>query len=142
MRVSAPAFPAFQPLLARLGCGRRTAKTAGRLRHATLSELEASLAPALPEGLFTPSAAAAAHSRERIFTLARTVWSWLWQILQRNTSCREVVRQMQALLAAQELEPCAEDTGAYCQARQKIELACLEQLFAASAQSAGAAAPP
>jgi hypothetical protein len=140
MRISAPAFPSFQPLLARLGCGRRTAKTAGRLRGATLSQLESSLAPALPGGLFTRSAAAA-HSRERIFTLARTVWSWLWQILQRNTACREVVRQMQALLAAQELEPCAEDTGAYCQARQKLELGLLQQLFAASAQSAGQAAP-
>jgi hypothetical protein len=140
MRLSAPAFPAWQPFLARLGCGRRPAKTVAVLRHTTLSQLESSLAPALPEGLFTRRATAA-HSRERVFTLGRTVWCWIWQILQGNAACREVVRQMQAVLAAQELELCAEDTGAYCQARQKIELGLLAQLFAASAQSAEAAAP-
>jgi len=105
------------------------------LRRATLAQIEARLAPALPrlrldQSQFDPS------SRERIFPLFRTFWCWIWQILQGNTSCREVVRQVQALFALENGPAVDEATGAYCQARRKIPLTLLENALEATAKSA------
>ena len=83
-----------------------------------------------------------AHSRERIFTLQRTVWCWLWQILQGHTSCREVVRQVQALFALHGgraggglARPPTARRAASCPRR------CWPTLFAASAASASNGRP-
>ena len=59
------------------------------------------------------------------FPLARTFWCWVWQILQGNTSCREVLRQFQALLSLLEEPPINEDSSAYCQARAAVPQALL-----------------
>jgi hypothetical protein len=133
-----PFFPAWRPRLA--AAGRRWAHSLARLRHATLSQIEDRLAPALPPDLLQKPAAGD-YSREQVYTLVRTWWCWVWQIFQANTSCRQVVLQVQALLAlaqGPELEP---DSSAYCQARAKLPLALLEQAFAASAASAEGRAP-
>lgn len=133
-----PFFPAWRPRLA--AAGRRCAHSLARLRHATLSQIEDRLAPALPTDLLQKPAAGA-YCREQVYTLVRTWWCWVWQIFQANTSCRQVVLQVQALLAlgqGAELEP---DSSAYCQARAKLPLALLEQAFAASADSAEKRAP-
>jgi hypothetical protein len=132
-------FPAWRPVFAPLGRG--TVAVVRTLRQATLAQIELRLGPALPAALLVQNPSAA-HSRERIFTLSRTVWSWLWQSLQAQTSCREVVRQVQALFALHEARPVDEGTAAYCQARSKLPTALLEQLFTASARSAEQAAPP
>jgi hypothetical protein len=134
-----PFFAPWRPRLA--PAGRRCAQTLQPLRQATLSQIEDRLAPALPAGLLLKPAAGD-HSRQQVFTLARTWWCWVWQVLQANTSCREVVRQVQALLA---LGPGPELEGgnsAYCQARAKLPLSLLEKAFAASAQSAEGRARP
>jgi len=112
------------------------AQTALRsLRQATLAQIEERLAPALdPQTLQKPGSGD--HSRERIFTLPRTFWCWIWQILQGNTSCREVVRQVQALFALQGLPPVAAGTSAFCQARDKLPLNLLASAFVFSARSA------
>jgi hypothetical protein len=56
-------------------------------------------------------------------------------VLQANTSCREVVRQVQALFALEGGASLDEATGAYCQARKKTSRALWEKAFAASAKS-------
>lgn len=106
-----------------------------KLRRATLAQIESRFASALPACLLDKPQSEQ-YSRERIFPLFRTFWCWVWQILQANTSCREVVRQVQALFALENAGAVDEATGAYCQARSKLPLALLERAFRATAHNA------
>lgn len=132
-----PFFPAWRH---RLGPTRSSLPLPRQFRRATLAQIEARLAPALPDGLLAPRQAND-HSRERVFPLFRTFWCWVWQVLQANTSCREVVRQVQALFALECAGSVDGATGAYCQARSKIPLSVLEGALDATAQSAQRKAP-
>lgn len=134
-----PFFPGLRASLAPMGA--RTQHTARSLAQATLLQIEERLNPALPADLLKKPGQGN-HSRERIFSLVRTFWCWIWQILQANTSCREVVRQVQALFAAFTDEELDEATSAYCQARSKLPLSLLQGAFQASARSAEKRASP
>ena len=113
----------------------------GSLRQATLSQIEDRFAAALPDSLL-PQYPNKTHSRLRIFSVYRTFWCWLWQLLQGPASCREVVRQLQSLFllhdAPQKIEV---GTSAYCQARSGLPSALLETVFNASFRSAERGAP-
>lgn len=113
----------------------------GSLRQATLAQIEERFAPALDSKLLQPLGFGN-HSRQRVFCLSRTFWCWIWQVLQTNTSCREVVRQVQALLALHSSKPLDGRTGAYCQARSKLPLSLLRKLFGQSFLSAEQACAP
>ena len=89
-----PVFPAWIRHLAPMKP--RRALAAPPDRPITLAQLETRLAPCLPAGLLDRPASGP-HSRDRIYSLPRTFWSWLWQMLNHNAPCREVVRQVQAL---------------------------------------------
>jgi Transposase DDE domain len=136
--MNTPFFPALRPVLAPMGA--RARQIAGSLRQATLAQIEQSLAPALPAQLLLKPARGQ-HSRQRVFSLDRTFWCWIWQIFQANTSCREVVRQVQALLSLLQNPLPNESTSAYCQARGKLPLPLLQKAFAASGRSAEKLAP-
>src|ERR1039457_878975 len=97
----------------------RFVATGLRLRQTTLSQIETRLGNCLP-GRLLAKPAAGSHSRDRIYSLSRTFWGWLWQMLNHNASCREVVRQVQALCALQGGPAVDEDTGGYCQARAHL----------------------
>ena len=131
-------FPAWRH---RLGPKGRSSSSLRAIRPATLAQVEAQLAPALPPGLLQ-APRQGEHSRNRIFPLFRTFWCWFWQVLQANTSCREVVRQVQALFALEGGANVDEATGAYCQARKKVPQALLEKALVAAAQSAQRLARP
>jgi hypothetical protein len=131
--MNTPYFPGWRQVLAPMGT--RARHTAYSLRQATLSQIEQVLAPALPDELFHKPAIGR-HSRRRVFPLARTFWCWIWQVFQANTSCREVVRQVQALLALLQHPVPDESTSAYCQARANLPLSLLQKAFAASGRSA------
>lgn len=131
-------FPAWRPILAPMRAQRPA--SANPLERATLCQIEQRLAPALPAALLDKPAKGL-HSRERIFSLARTFWCWIWQIFQSNTSCREVVDQLQTLLGVLEEPLIDQDSSAYCQARAKLSLPLLEQALVASHQSAQKHAP-
>lgn len=45
------------------------------------------------------------NSRERVFSLRLTCECFLWQVLKPRPACREVVRQVQALLRLQGRPP-------------------------------------
>jgi len=118
-----------------------------RLRHAaqplaraTLSNIEQCLSPALPADLLEKPAAGP-HCRSRVFPLGRTFWCWIWQVFQGNTSCRQVVQMVQALLGVLEQPDIPSDGSAYCQARAKLSSGLLERAFTASALSARKKAP-
>jgi hypothetical protein len=62
------------------------------------------------------------NSRERIFSVPVTFWAFLSQILSPNSSCREAVRKVGALLHLEHSRQIDEDTSAYCQARLRLPL--------------------
>jgi Transposase DDE domain len=68
------------------------------------------------------------HSRNRRWNLRLVFWTFLWQVAQTGASCREAIRQAQALCqnAGRPLPP---DTDSpYCQARGGLPLERLEQI--------------
>jgi hypothetical protein len=131
-----PFFPAFRSRLAALG--RRTAHT---LRQTTLTQLQQHLRQALPPPLLSAQDEGP-HSRERVFSLRLTCECFLWQMLRPKTSCREVVRQVQALCRLNGWQPVAQGDSAYIQARQRLPRERLEKALTATAQAASARLRP
>lgn len=133
-----PDFPQLRPLLAPLGsCSVK--ETLKPLRQATLSQIETHLGPILPTGCLD-NHASKDHSRERLLPLERTFWCWLWQILQCNTSCRDVMKQV-AMLFALQGRSIDENSSAYCQSRKLILQGLLQQIYSHTAQAAFRWAP-
>ena len=110
-----PFFPAFRARLAPLG------RRVQHLRQQSLCHLELLLGPFLPPGLLS-QAEEGTNSRERVFSVRRTFFGFLYQVLKPDTSCREIVRQIQALFALHDQGPVDENTSAYCQARKRLPL--------------------
>jgi len=128
--MTTPYFPALRPRLAALG--RRTAQT---VRQTTLAQLQEHLGQFLPAWLLCPEQEGL-NSRERIFSLRLTFECFVWQLLKPQTSCREVVRQVQALFRARGKGLIDEGDSAYVQARQRLPKERLEQALSATAQAA------
>jgi hypothetical protein len=124
-----PLFPDFQPLFGGFRQGLE------RIRKASLSQLELILGPFLPTHLLS-QADDGPNSRERIFTVRRTFWGFLFQVLTPGTSCREVALQLRALLGLQGDKLIGTSSGAYCQARARLPLEPLEQALHHSARTA------
>ena len=110
-----PFFPAFRPRLAALG------RRVQHLRQQSLGHLELLFQPLLPPGLLS-QADEGLNSRERVYSVRRTFFGFLGQVLKPDSSCREIVRQIQALFALQDRGPVDENTSAYCQARKRLPL--------------------
>ena len=127
-----PFFPAWRRRFRR----RREpiATTLASLRRCTLTKLEESLGPLL-RGLDALSPAHAS-ARERPYSVRRTFWCFLWQQLQLDVACREVVRQLQAMLLLESRPPVDEGTSAYCQARERLPESLLVQALKTTAQAA------
>src|SRR6185369_3710645 len=89
-----PFLPPLRALLAPMG--RRSLPRCRSIAQLTLSQLERCFSKALPPALLCQNRAGD-HCRERIFSQARTFWCWVWQVLQANTSCREVAQQVRSL---------------------------------------------
>lgn len=108
-----PIFPLWRARLA--GFGSRVQE----FRRATLSQIEAFFAPFLPTTILS-QADEGPNSRQRQFTLRRTFWGFLSQALNPGTSCRELVRQLQALLGLTSQKQIDAANSAYCQARARL----------------------
>lgn len=125
-----PFFPDFRSRLAALG--RRTLRP---LRQATLAQLQQHLADCLPAPLLS-SEEEGLNSRKRVFSLRLTFECFVWQLLKPRTSCREVVRQVQALIRLAGGALIDEGDSAYVQARQRLPRERLEKALALTAQAA------
>ena len=110
-----PFFPVWRARLAPIGQRIRN------LRQQSLCHLELLLAPFLPPGLLS-QADEGPNSRDRVFSVRRTFFGLLYQVLKPDTSCREIVRQVQALFALHDRGQVDENTSAYCQARKRLPL--------------------
>jgi hypothetical protein len=131
-----PFFPALRPRLA--AC--RTSATQ-QIRQASLAQLEHFL-----QGIFPPHCLAqedgGQNSRDRIYTLSLTLQCFLWQLLKPRTSCREAVRQVQALFRTLKGGLIDEGTSGYCQARERLPRERIERLIEVAAQTAERRAGP
>ncbi|MGA9451787.1 MAG: IS4 family transposase [Verrucomicrobiia bacterium] len=125
-----PCFPAFRPRLAALGC-----RANPTLRQATLGQLQEHLRNLLPAPLLSATEEGP-NSRDRVFNLRLTFECFVWQMLKPKTSCREVVRQVQALLGLHQRDSLDEGNSAYIQARQRLPRERLEKALVATAQAA------
>jgi Transposase DDE domain len=128
--MNTPLFPAFRARLAALG-----QRTVCRLRQTTLPQLARHLAELIPVHLLA-NADEGPNSRQRLFTLRLTCECFLWQMLKPRTACREVVRQVQAVVCLQGNGPVEAGASAYIQARQRLPQECLEGVLAATARAA------
>jgi len=126
-------FPSWRPVLAPMRSPVKA--TLASFKAATLCQIEASLGAGL-DGSLWGKPRVKAHSRCRIYSRHRVFWCWIWQMLGRHTSCREVVRQVQGLFALGLGRRVGGGTGAYCRSRAKLPLELMEQALLSSAAAA------
>ena len=128
-----PDFPAWHGRFARPPGGGLRAACAD-LRRCTLDRLEDLFGPCLASLAALDPARASA--RERPYSVRRTWWCFLWQMLHGHASCRQVVRQFQAQQLLTGQRPVDDDNSGYCQARARLPESLLLAALAASAQAA------
>jgi len=131
--VHTPFFPQFRARLAALGQRVQT------VRQQSLPQLDLLFGPLLPAWLLSQSDEGP-NSREQIYTVRRTFFGFLYQVLNPACSCREVVRQIQALFALVSAHRVSKATGAFSQARGRLPLEILARLrcaVAAQTEKAG-----
>jgi len=128
-RFTTPCFPQFRCKLAALG-----RRKAGRPQPSAPIDIEAQFKRFLPAGApELPNDGK--YRRNRKFPFAMVFWCFIWQVLKPRTSCREVVRQVQAFGETESLRY-DESTSAYCQARLRLPESCLRKALADSAAAA------
>jgi Transposase DDE domain len=128
-----PFFPQLRARLAALGKAVRT------LRRQSLPHLDFLFGPLLPTWLLS-QADEGPNSREQIYSVRRTFFGFLYQVLNPDCPCREVVRQVQSLFTLLSPRRVSEHTGAYCQARGRLPIDSLARLRCAVAAHAQKAA--
>src|SRR5467141_4946249 len=124
-----PFFPPWRARLAALG------QRVEQLCQQSLAHLEQLLGPLLPPGLLS-QCEEGPNSRDRIYSLRRTFFGFLYQVLKPDCPCREIVRQVQALFGLHGQSLVDEGTSAYCQARNRLPLDTLQRLRVALAAAA------
>jgi hypothetical protein len=116
-----PLFPAWRSRLAAFG------RRVHRVRQESLLNLELLFAESIPPWLLSQTDEGT-NSRDRVYSVRRTFWGFLYQVLNPSCPCREIVRQIQALFCLNSLGSVDEDTGGYCQARGRLPLDILARI--------------
>ncbi len=129
-----PFFPQLRQRLAPLG------RRVQHLRQHSLLHLDPLFSPLLPPGLLS-QADEGPNSRDRVYSVRRTFFGFLYQVLHPDCPCRQVVRQIQALFALHNGGRVDAGTSAYCQARDRLPLDVLPRLRCAAAAHAEKARP-
>jgi hypothetical protein len=121
-----PFFPLWRARLAPMG------QRVRNLRQQSLLQLDLLLSSFLPPGLLS-QADQGPNSRDRIYNVGRTFFGFLYQVLNPDCPCREVVRQIQALFALHNGGRVGKGTSAYSQARGRLPWDILPRLRCALA---------
>jgi Transposase DDE domain/Insertion element 4 transposase N-terminal len=119
MASSTPFFQAFGPLL----FGRRPRSQVEMVRRlSSLEELYGVFGDLFPERMLGVTKEGA-NSRRRSLPAVVTFWAFVSQVLSPKSSCREVVRKVEAWWRWQRLHSAsAVSASAYCQARARLDL--------------------
>src|SRR5437667_12140457 len=110
-----PFVPQFRARLAALG------KRVHTLRQQSLPHLDLLFGALLPTWLLSQSDEGP-HSREQIYSVRRTFFGFLYQVLNPACPCLGIVRQVQSLFALLSRRQVSEATGAYCLAPARLAL--------------------
>jgi hypothetical protein len=125
-----------------------TRKEAARMRHSSQERLRQQVqflrrqflqdgdlpfTDVLTEEAIAQALAAVTGWLDRIFSPLVTLWVFLGQVLSADHSCRAAVARLLAHRLCRGQRPCSAETGAYCQARQRLP----ESFFADVACSVG-----
>lgn len=127
-----PFFAAWRPRLAPMG------QRVRHLKRQSLIHLDALFESFLPAWLLAQTDEGP-NSRQHVYSLRRTFFGFLYQVLNPNCPCREVVRQVQSLFALLGRRRVSQDTGAYCLARGRLPFEILARLRCAVAAHASKA---
>jgi len=130
--MTTPFFPAWRPRLAPMG------QRVQHIRRQSLMHLDLLFGSLLPSWLLAQTDEGP-NSREHIYSVRRTFFGFLYQVLNPDCPCREVVRQIQSLFALLSSRRVSDDTGAYCTARARLPLDILARLRCAAAAHASRA---
>lgn len=116
-----PNFPQFNHFLAPM---KSRFKFLGKeLTSMAFNQLELHFAHFIfiPRSLF-PKNAQKQNSRDRVYNQPITFWGFLWQTLTPQTSCREVVRQVQSLFKLHRQDSLSHGSAAFCKARKRLHM--------------------
>jgi hypothetical protein len=102
---------------------------------ATLHQFEALFAPWIPAWRLAPQEEGD-HSRQRLWPLRLVFWTFLWQVAQAGSACREAILQARSLCEGQGHPLPPDKTSPYCQARASLPLERLDEIFAGIVQEA------
>src|SRR6476646_2708079 len=105
------------------------------LRRQFLQDGDLPFTNVLTEEIIAQALAAVTGWLDRIFSPLVTLWVFLGQVLGADHSCRAAVARLITHRLAQGQRPCSAQTGAYCQARQRLP----ESFFADVARQTGQA---
>ncbi len=105
------------------------------LRRQFLQDGDLPFTDVLTEQTITQALAAVTGWLDRIFSPLMTLWVFLGQVLSADHSCRAAVARLIAHRLSRGQRPCSGETGAYCQARQRLP----ERFFGDVACSVGRA---
>src|SRR5437016_7520770 len=120
-----PFFPAWRPQLA------PAKRTPPLPTPKSVHQLEVLLGRFIPTFLLSQSDEGP-NSRDRVYSVRRTFWAFLWQAFHPQAACREVVRQLLASGHGQAvMRP---GSAGYCRARDRLSRERLEAVFRATAQ--------
>ena len=136
--VNTPFFKQWLPILAPMG--RRTAEAFIHIRQCTLSQVENCFGALFASEVLRPPRPGDKR-RERPYSIRRTFWCFLWQMLNQNTSCREVVRQLQSVMGLHGVHNLDCGNSAYCQARARLPVSLLQKGLNDSSAAADRQAP-
>src|ERR1700746_1504226 len=103
------------------------------LRRQFLQDGDLPFTDVLTEETISQALATVTGWLDRIFSPLVTLWVFLGQVLRRDHSCRPAVARLLAHRRSRGQRPCSAETGAYCQARQRLP----ESFFADVACSVG-----
>src|SRR5579884_3594967 len=90
------------------------------LRRQFLQDGDLPFTDVLTEGVIERALSALTGWLDRIFSPLVTLWVFLGQILSADHSCRAAVARLSAHRLTRGQAPCSPQTGAYCQARQRL----------------------
>jgi hypothetical protein len=105
------------------------------LRRQFLQDGDLPFTDILTEGVIAQALTTLTGWLDRIFSPLVTLWVFLGQVFSADHSCRAAVARLIAHRLAQGQRPCSAQTGAYCQARQRLP----EEFFSKVACSVGRA---
>lgn len=69
------------------------------------------------------------NQRQRTYTETVVFWAWLAQVLLFNASCSKAVSLIRSWCVANGIQPPSAETGAYCQARKRLRLKFLQDIY-------------